>query len=157
MIVTDFWFCVAFLVAYITSLTSKKLDSVTFFVALACFYVSVIYSSSNHWEFDSDVANHVIFAIPFMIGILLVQNPVKKSLLCYAILQFVAAVECYLYETETWFYNSYIYLQCACTVYILFTLFRTKRRQRRRFNSSFDSGVLDLSGYKPYTRNRERW
>jgi hypothetical protein len=155
MIPSDFWLCVAFFVCFIISLTSKKLNSVTFLVALACFYASVIYANSSWWDNHNNVVNHFWYAAPFLIGVFFVQKPVKKSLLCYALLQFVAAIESYFYETQTLFYDSYIYLQFVSAVYILCSLFWARREKSSKHSSFSNSWILGLRSHAPYIRKKE--
>lgn len=128
---SDFAFCAAFVVSwFFFSVGNRKTkDSL---VCLLCLSSTIFYYSSGFYNSHSPIAHHVIYAIPFIVGVFFVSIRVKIALLCYFAIQFVAALGWIFYKFESLFelgdfiYDSFIHLQRSCLLLMLLAIITNK-------------------------------
>lgn len=151
MILTDFLLTLAHLCIWISLFLTNK-DSIGAFIVLSIFGLTVLYTGSPYYNMNLDSVNHGVQAVLFLA---IFMNPVVKFidslniyvkvlLIVYALVQFGAMIDSLMYGEngifgmkETFYYDSFLYIQISVDILILLALWNT-RSARYVNNNAFD-------------------
>ncbi len=164
MILSDFILTYIHIAMWIALFLTNK-DTLGALMVLILFSATVVYTSSPYYDRNIDAVNHgvqsiwflSIFMRPVVDYIHRVSLRVKILLIAYAVLQFFAMIDAILYGeqgvmgmSETFFYNSFLYIQIFIDILILSALW-TDRRSRGSGYRFTDTDTRDAS-YSDKTR-----